>query len=199
MAPSGGPLHDGRPGRRNAGVRPPPLVVRAQAAARELGLEVSCSPEAGALLHVLAARRGVFRVAEIGTGYGIRAAWIVSALPPGTPFVTVAADPRRATEVARLFESDPGVQVLAGDWRELLPAHAPFDLLVSHTGEKHADVDVESTVGLLAPGGTVVLDSRASGRSLPDPARELWLGHPWLAAVEVWTTPATAAIVAVRI
>jgi predicted O-methyltransferase YrrM len=180
-------------------VRPPPLVVRAQAIARELGLEVSCSPEAGALLHVLAARRGVSRVAEIGTGCGIATAWIVSALPPQTPFVTVAADPRRATQLARLFESDPDVRVLVGDWCELLPPHAPFDLLVSHAGETPPDVDVEPAVGLLAPGGTVVLDNLSPGRTVPDPARELWLGHPWLAAVEVCTTPSTVAIVAVRI
>ena len=180
-------------------MRPPPLVARAQATARELGPDLSCSLEAGALLHVLAARRGIARVAEIGSGSGIAAAWIVSALHPLTPFVTVAADQRRATEVARLFERDPAVQVLAGDWRELLPPRAPFDLLVAHGGEKHPDVDVDQAVGLLTPGGTVVLVDPAHGRSGPDPVSELWLGHPWLSAVVVWTTPATAVIVAVRI
>ena len=67
----------------------PPLVVRAQALAAELGFEKSCTDEDGALLHVLAGRRGLLRAGEIGTGAGVGAAWIVSALSPGTPFVTV--------------------------------------------------------------------------------------------------------------
>jgi hypothetical protein len=58
---------------------------------------------------------------------------------------------------------------------------------------------VEPAVGLLTRGGTVVLDNPIPGRPGHEPVRELWLGHPWLAAVEVWTTPSTAAIVAVRI
>ena len=53
------------------------------AAAR--GFEKSCEPEDGALLHVLAARRGILRAAEIGTGAGVGSAWIVSALPPARP------------------------------------------------------------------------------------------------------------------
>ena len=45
----------------------PPLVARALARLEPRGFEKSCWPEAGALLHVLAARRGISRAAEIGT------------------------------------------------------------------------------------------------------------------------------------
>ncbi len=48
------------------------------------------------MLHVLAATRGRTRVGEIGTGVGIGAAWIVSALEPTVPFVTVELDAERA-------------------------------------------------------------------------------------------------------
>ena len=71
----------------------PPLVARAQALAATLGFEKSCLPEDGALLHVLAARRGITRAAEIGTGAGVGSAWIVSALPPETPFFSAEPDP----------------------------------------------------------------------------------------------------------
>jgi hypothetical protein len=37
------------------------------------------------------------------------------------------------------------------------------------------------------------------GRPGPDPVRELWFSHPALAAVEILTTAATAAIVAARV
>lgn len=49
----------------------PPLVARAKEAAAALGFEKSCRDEDGMLLHVLAGRRGLERVAEIGTGTGV--------------------------------------------------------------------------------------------------------------------------------
>jgi predicted O-methyltransferase YrrM len=73
----------------------PPLVQRAFALAERLEFERSCSVEAGQLLRVLAGQRGRMRVGEIGTGCGVGAAWILSALAPETPFVTVELDPER--------------------------------------------------------------------------------------------------------
>ena len=107
----------------------PPLVERALALTERLGFEKSCLPEVGRLLHVLAGSRGRERVAEIGTGAGVGAAWIVSALPPQTPFFTAELDPARAAAARELFAADENVRVLEGDWRELLPREAPFDFV----------------------------------------------------------------------
>ena len=52
------------------GVIVPPLVVRARGVAEALGFSGSCTDEDGALLHVLAARRGILRVGEIGIELG---------------------------------------------------------------------------------------------------------------------------------
>jgi predicted O-methyltransferase YrrM len=104
----------------------PPLVAQAKEAAAELGLERGCRDEDGALLHVLAGRRGVERVAEIGTGTGVAAAWMASALPPAVPLYTAELDAERARAAAALFAEDPDVHVLAGDWRETLGPHAPL-------------------------------------------------------------------------
>jgi hypothetical protein len=52
-------------------------------------------------------------------------------------------------------------------------------------------------IGLLAPGGTVVLDDLTPGRPGADPVRAFWLEHPRLAAIELLTTPKTALILAV--
>ena len=107
----------------------PPLVEKALALTERLGFEKSCRPEVGRLLHVLAASRGGERVAEIGTGTCVGAAWIVSALPPQVPFFTTEIDKERADAARALFAADENVRVLEGDWRELLPPEAPFDLL----------------------------------------------------------------------
>jgi predicted O-methyltransferase YrrM len=172
------------------------MVGRARALAARLGFTRSCRDEDGALLHVLAGAHGIRRAAEIGTGAGVATAWIAAALPPGVPLFTAEVDTALAAETRRLFEDDEGVHVLAGPWREVLPPEAPFDLVFVDAHD--AKDDVEATLGLLAPRGTVVLDDFTPDWPGPDPRREAWLGHPELAAVEVLTTPSTAAIVAVR-
>jgi len=177
----------------------PPLVEKALALTERLGFERSCLPEVGRLLHVLAASRGHERVAEIGTGTGVGAAWIVSALPPQTPFFTTEIDADRAAAARDLFAGDENVHVLEGDWRERLPPEAPFDLLFYDAMKQlRPQQDGELVAGLLAPGGLVVLDDLTPGFAGPDPVREFWLTRADLAATEVLTTPASAAILAVR-
>ena len=178
----------------------PPAVTRAEALAERLAFTGSCTRSVGRLLHALAAQRGRLRVGEIGTGAGVGAAWIVSALAPGVPVVTVERDEARAAAAAELFAEDVAVRVVAGDWRALMPAEAPFDLLFYDGGGKQRpDLDGEAVVSLLAPGGTVVLDDLTPGRAVTgDPVREFWLRHAELAAVEVVVAPDLAAIVAVR-
>jgi predicted O-methyltransferase YrrM len=176
----------------------PLLVARALALERELGFERSSIRQVGRLLQVLAAQRGRTRVGELGTGCGVGAAWIVSALPPTVPFVTVELDETLALAAAELFAADENVHVLQGDWHELMPREAPFDLLFLDSGKQHPELDGEDVIGLLAPGGTIVMDDLTPGRRRPDPVREFWLNHPRIAALEIMTTPATAAIVGTR-
>jgi predicted O-methyltransferase YrrM len=178
----------------------PPLVERAVALEREPGFEGSSTPEVGRLLHVLAGQRGRARVGEIGTGTGVGAAWIVSALPPAVPFVKVELDAGRAAAASRLFTDDENVKVLHGDWHELMPPEAPFDLLFYDGGGKQRpELDGEQVIALLAPGATVVLDDLTPGRPGRDPVRDFWLEHPRLAAIELLMTPKTAAILAIRL
>jgi predicted O-methyltransferase YrrM len=174
----------------------PPLVQRALALAERSGFEKSCSDEAGRLLQVLAAQRGRMRVAEIGTGCGVGAAWILSALPPETPFLTVELDPGRAAAAADLLAADEYARVLQGGWADVLAPEAPFDLLFADGGGQAMKTN-PAVLDLLAPGGTLVLDNFTPGRPGPDPVRELWLHHPRLAAIELQLSPHEAAIVAV--
>jgi len=176
----------------------PPLVERAARLAAELGFAHSCSEETGRLLHLLAAMRGRTRVAETGTGVGYGSAWIVSALEPAVPFFTAELDDGRAAAAAQLFRDDENVRVFAGDWHDVLPEHAPFDLLFHDGSKRRPDLDGEETLRLLAPRGLVVLDDMTPGREGPDPVRDFWLDHPELAATEVQVSPREAVIFAVR-
>jgi predicted O-methyltransferase YrrM len=170
----------------------PPLVERALALSERAGFTRSCSPEAGRLLQVLAGQRGRTRIAEIGTGCGVGSAWILSALDPEIPFVTVERDAARAAEAAELLAGDPNATVLHGDWQELLPGEAPFDLLFADGGRSKYR---EEVLGLLAPGGTLFLDDLTPGYDGRDPVRELWLGHPRLLAAELRISAREAVIV----
>ena len=177
----------------------PPLVEKALALTERLGFERSCRPEVGRLLHVLAASRGRERVAEIGTGTCVGAAWIVSALPPQTPFFTAENDEVRAAAARELFAADENVHVLEGDWRDVLPPEAPFDLVFYDAMKQlRPSEDGELVARLLAPGGIAVLDDLTPGFAGDDPVRAFWLARADLAVTEVLTTPESAAILAVR-
>jgi predicted O-methyltransferase YrrM len=186
----------------------PDLVHRAEALATAMRFERSSIPEVGRLLAVLVAARPGGRFAEIGTGCGVGSAWIADGLGPDASLVTVELDGDRAAAASRLFADYPNVQVLHGNWHELLPPEGPFDLLFFDGGHwKRGDVPAESeqALSLVAPGGVVVIDDLTpeslwpkEWRGRPDPPREFWLNHPELLATELLTTPDSAAILAVR-
>ncbi len=192
MAAARRALHDhGRGGRIEA--LTPPLVGRARAAAARAGRE-GCRDEVGTLLHVLAGRRGVERVAEIGTGAGVGTAWLASALRPGVPLFTAEIDQELAKAAAELFADDPDVHVLEGDWRVALAEHAPFDLIFVDGGRAQNDPD--AVLGLAVAGSTVVLAGLGDEESEPDLRRERWLSHPRVAVAEIGTGAVSHALLA---
>jgi predicted O-methyltransferase YrrM len=169
--------------------------------AERMGFEGSSTPEVGRLLATLAAQRPGGRLAEIGTGCGVGAAWIASGMRGRAALVTVELDSKLAAASARLLRDVAGVQVVEGDWVAVLPARGPFDLVfLDGGGSKPRVTEVgPRVVELLSPGGSVVIDDLTAGRAIEgDPVREFWLLHPDLAAVEILTTPAAAAILATR-
>lgn len=174
----------------------PPLVRRAVAGAAAAGAEHSCRDGDGRLRHVLAARRGLLRVATIGTGAGVGAAWVVAALAPQVPFVAVEPDEGAARLARDVLSEDEGVRILVGRWEELLPPESPFDLVVADASSVAAGDP--ALTGLLTPGGTVLVDGLGGGEAALDPAWAAWLAHPALAAVLVRTGADAGALVATR-
>jgi predicted O-methyltransferase YrrM len=149
----------------------------------------SSLPEVQRLLAVLAAGR---RCAETGTAFGEGAAAIAST---ATSLVTVERDQDRAAIAAERLRGLEHVELFVGDWRNVLPAKAPFEFLFFDAGRLDEAPDA---VKLLAPGGLLLKDDLTPGRPGPDPVRDLLFGHPELVAVEILTTPETAAVVAAR-
>jgi predicted O-methyltransferase YrrM len=145
------------------------------------------------LLRVLAAGR---RVAEIGTAFGEGAAAMAET---AREIVTVEIDPERAAAAEARLAGHANVELLVGDWRELLPARDPFELVFADGGLRAPDA-WEAVLALVAPCGVIVKDDLTPGRAIEgDPVREFLLRDLRLAAVEILTTPGTAAILAARI
>jgi predicted O-methyltransferase YrrM len=149
----------------------------------------SSLPEVQRLLAVLAAGR---RCAETGTAFGEGAAAIAST---ALSLVTVERDPERAALAAERLVGLANVQLEVGDWRDELSARGPFDFLFFDAGR--LDESPEA-IDLLAPGGLLLKDDLSPGWQGPDPIRDLLFGHRELVAVEILTTPETAAVVAAR-
>ena len=147
----------------------------------------SSLPEVQQLLAVLAVGR---RCAETGTAFGEGAAAIAST---AASLVTIESDPARAAVAAERLRGFDNVELLVGDWREHLPSRGPFELVFFDAGRAE---ESQAAIDLLTPGGLFVKDDLTPNRPGPDPVRAFLLQHPQLVAVELLTTPSTAAIVA---
>jgi predicted O-methyltransferase YrrM len=188
----------------------PELVQRAIALARREGFPLTREeardggpsaslPGVGQFLAMLAAGCHGGRIGEFGTGVGIGAAWMASAMPADCTLVTAEIDPDRAAAAAEVLAASSRVRVLTGDAQLLLAQLAPFDLIFSDCGLRSADAaggqsataDFAERVSMLKPGGRIVSDDLVPAAALPAGAlqryserkRELWAGEPRL----IWT------------
>jgi predicted O-methyltransferase YrrM len=146
--------------------------------------------EVHALLRVLAAGR---TVAELGTAFGEGAAALAET---ARSVVTVELDPERAATARERLAGIANVELIEGDCYEALHGRGPFGLVFADGGA----YDWEAILALLAPGGLIVKDDLTPGRPIEgDAVREFLLRDPRVAAVEILTTPESAAIVATKL
>lgn len=184
--------------------QPVPEIVRAvEARCGELGFDKNSHPGTGRLLQALAATVTEGAIAEFGGGCGYGTAWLVAGLRPGVRLYTVELDERCAAVMREAFSGHQQVEVIHGDWRELLE-RGPFRLAfvdVAPAKDEGAGLVIES----LAPGGIAVLDDFTpvelwpeEWRGRPDARRERWLLDGRLHAVELRVSPDHAVILATR-
>ena len=172
----------------------PALVWLAVELTRRNEFAKACIPEVGRLLQLLAA--GADRVCELGTAYGVGAAWIASGMHPGATLLTVEKDTERAGGARSVFRGHPSIEVLTGDWSLALD-RGPFDLIFSDGGPKRAPGDPEKLLPLVRRGGVIVLDDYTPDVT-NDPGRQIWLDNDSYRAIEVTLSPDTAVILAMR-
>jgi predicted O-methyltransferase YrrM len=178
----------------------PPLVEQARALARQRGFPLTREdtgrggpsaslPGVGRFLAMLAAGCAGGRIGELGTGAGVGAAWIASAMPADCTLVTAEIDPDLASAARELLAGDHRVEVVTGDARRAMSGRGPFDLLFADGGGG----DHGELVNLLRVGGRIVVDDVTPRKALPpdsplrasDPKREFFFGDPRLLSVEV--------------
>lgn len=176
----------------------PGRVWEAVELSRSHGFPLACLPEVGRLLQLCAGLRGIEKACELGTAYGVGAAWIESGLRAGATLLTIELDAGRAGAARSLFAGSDSVEVVAGDW-QLASDQGPFDLLFSDGGPKRAPGDPEKLASLLRAGGLVVLDDYTPDYPDPDDiSRRIWLDNPSYRAHEIMVSRSASVIVAVR-
>ena len=181
----------------------PRLVASAVALARQMGFPLTreeagpSRPSAslrdtGRFLAMLAAGCGAGRIGELGTGAGIGASWMASAMPADCVLITAEMDERLAGAARRLLAPDPRVEVVTGDALQVVSGRGPFDLLFADSGVRDVS-DFAALVSLLRIGGRIVMDDVTPQHILPpdsplrsrDVKRQFFTGEPRLAWAEV--------------
>jgi predicted O-methyltransferase YrrM len=152
----------------------------------------SSIPEVQRLLSVLAAGRCC---AEMGTAYGEGAAAIAST---AASLVTVERDPDRVGAARKRLAGLENVELLEGDWRDVLPQRGPFEFLFLDSGDWKEEPYRQRALDMVEPGGLLFKDDMTPDWPGPDPLRDWFFGHPDLIATEILTTPETAAIIATK-
>ncbi len=193
----------------------PDIVLRAQQLALQAGFPLTrqqarqpgtglpqpsaCLPGVGRFLAVLAAGcaggigsgTGGGVIGELGTGVGIGAAWMASAMPAGCRLITAEIDEARAAAARQLFAADHRVEVIRGDATTALAEHGPFDLVFADCGIRDGDAFAD-VIDLLRLGGRVVMDDvtpqaalAADSPYLADDAKRGFFANPRLISAEV--------------
>lgn len=167
------------------------------------GFTKSSLSQVGRMLYLLTSMYPAGHIGEMGTGCGVGAAWIASALGPAAEFYSIENDPERVAVAESIFAGYSNVHILNGGWADLIP-FAPFDLLfvdVSEPKQAMPSVLFES----LRIGGTLVIDDMTPEDQKPlekqkeiDPVRERLLNRTDLAAFEIFLPPNAAMIIATR-
>lgn len=151
-------------------------IALARARAEELGCD-AVSPGTGAALRVLAAANGARNVAEVGTGTGVSALWILGGMAPDGVLTTIDVEAEHQRAAREAFAAagirPTRTRPITGRALNVLPrlADGAYDLvLVDGDPAETADY-VEQAIRMLRPGGVLAVPNALWHDRVADPAR----------------------------
>jgi predicted O-methyltransferase YrrM len=126
-----------------------------------------------------------------------------------TRLVSCDIDEALVGSVRGLFRSYPNVEILCGDWEEVLAPLGPFDLLF-FDANVHAVLSTPDgwsrTIDCLKLGGQIVMDDLVpiemwpeSWKRMTDHKREFCLVNERIAGVELRTSATTVSVIGTRV
>ncbi len=137
----------------------PPSVAAAENRAAEHGFEHSCERGVGEMLAVLAATTPLGgRILELGTGFGVGLAWILTGLGSRTDVevVSIENDAERIASLAAI-DFPAHASIVEGEIEASLPTLGQFDLIFADA-EAGKWTGLELTIAALAPQGLLLVD-----------------------------------------
>lgn len=151
-------------------------VTLARARAEELGCE-AVSPGTGALLRALAAACSARSVAEIGTGTGVSALWLLGGMSREGVLTTIDVEAEHLRAAREAFAAagirPTRTRPITGRALDVLPrlADAAYDLVLVDGDPAEAADYVEQAVRMLRPGGVLAVPGALWHDRVADPAR----------------------------
>jgi len=181
----------------------PELVKASKMLAQRHNFEFSCSDEAGRLLSVLVGQIMHGSILEVGTGYGVGSAWILSTIAPNVKFVSVDHEKEKIDATAQVIRHQQA-EFLVGDWKEAI-AKGPFQFIFADAAAAKT-IECVQLLEALAVGGMLLMDDFTpeehfpeEWRGKPDKVRDFWLNHKELRATEIYLTATSSAILATKL
>ncbi|MFC9298504.1 O-methyltransferase [Streptomyces sp. NPDC057011] len=139
------------------------------AAAAAQGFEMSCEDRTGALLATLAASKPGGQMAELGTGVGAGAAWLLHGMNPTARLTSVEMDPERQMVAIQHLGEDPRVKFRSANADTWLDAYrGPLLDLVYVDCRPGKFRRLGELLALMAPGGIYIVDDLMPQSTWPD-------------------------------
>ncbi|WP_448074057.1 O-methyltransferase [Georgenia yuyongxinii] len=151
-------------------------TAEARLRAEELGV-VPVPAGTGAALRVLAAACRAHSVAEVGTGTGVSALWLLGGMAPDGVLTTIDVEPEHQRAARQAFTAagikPARTRLIAGRALDVLPrlADRAYDLVLVDGDPTEAADDVDQAVRLLRPGGILAVNAALWRDRVADPAR----------------------------
>lgn len=151
-------------------------VALARARAEELGCG-AVSPGTGAALRVLAAACSARSVAEIGTGTGVSALWLLGGMVPDGVLTTIDVEAEHQRSAREAFAAagvrSTRTRPITGRALEVLPrlADAAYDLVLVDGDPAEAEAYVVQAIRMLRRGGVLAVPGALWHDRVADPAR----------------------------